>query len=275
MTNQCDKHGCYHFGREKWDGCSCMQEQRSSKEQFNEFKELCDRLRFTWADNGSGYNSDFTKDMNAAADAIERLQQHIVRCQQAAIERASDEPSDGRDVLRRLLTLIDRVVPHDTIDPSITDALAYLRGPSQPPPAVHAAHRDGTEPVSRLAGDIDYCLAKINSEHEVHEILARVRDQLRGAQTKTVSPEPGRLQSSGLSAVPDAENIGQPSSYHWDANGSPVNYSWYGGKVNEASVKEIVRLRKQADETKDGRCDCDFPVPSLDGEYCATCASKL
>lgn len=44
-----------------------MNEQRPSK-------ELCDRLRFTWADNGSGYNSDFTKDLNVAADEIERLQ---------------------------------------------------------------------------------------------------------------------------------------------------------------------------------------------------------
>jgi hypothetical protein len=97
---------------------------------------------------------------------------------------------------------------------------------------------------------------------------------------------------------------------HWDANGSPVpfgyelwrhmheehgltlvqseideivrlavglhtpDYSWYGGKVNEEAVKTLVELRKQAVETNERRCDCDFPVPSLDQEYCVNCDGK-
>ena len=36
-------------------------------------QELLDKLRFTYADNGSGYNSDFTLTLQKAADLIEKL----------------------------------------------------------------------------------------------------------------------------------------------------------------------------------------------------------
>lgn len=38
-------------------------------------KELLYKLRFTYSDNGSGYNSDFTLTLQKAADLIEKLTQ--------------------------------------------------------------------------------------------------------------------------------------------------------------------------------------------------------
>lgn len=40
-------------------------------------QELLDKLRFTYADNGSGYNSDFTLTLQRAADLIEELTQEL------------------------------------------------------------------------------------------------------------------------------------------------------------------------------------------------------
>ena len=40
-------------------------------------QELLDKLRFTYSDNGSGYNSDFTLTLQKAADLIEGLIQKL------------------------------------------------------------------------------------------------------------------------------------------------------------------------------------------------------
>jgi hypothetical protein len=40
---------------------------------MNTTQELLDKLRYVYADNGSGYNSDFTLTLQQAADLIEEL----------------------------------------------------------------------------------------------------------------------------------------------------------------------------------------------------------
>jgi hypothetical protein len=47
-------------------------------------RDIVDRLRWTWADHGQGYNSEYTKDLMEAADEIERLRELVA-------ERAADE----------------------------------------------------------------------------------------------------------------------------------------------------------------------------------------
>jgi hypothetical protein len=42
-----------------------------------EHKELLHKLRLTYSDNGSGYNSDFTLTLQKAADLIEELTQEL------------------------------------------------------------------------------------------------------------------------------------------------------------------------------------------------------
>lgn len=44
-----------------------------------------------------------------------------------------------------------------------------------------ALHRSGSEPLSRLAGDLDYCLSQMTPGHVVYKRLQGVKDQLRAA----------------------------------------------------------------------------------------------
>jgi hypothetical protein len=44
---------------------------------MNTTQELLDKLRFTYSDNGSGYNSDFTLTLQQAADLIEELTDRV------------------------------------------------------------------------------------------------------------------------------------------------------------------------------------------------------
>jgi ATP/maltotriose-dependent transcriptional regulator MalT len=43
-------------------------------------KDLVERLRWKWADHGSGYNSEYTADLMAAADEIDRLTRKLETC---------------------------------------------------------------------------------------------------------------------------------------------------------------------------------------------------
>jgi hypothetical protein len=47
-------------------------------------RDIVDRLRWTWADHGQGYNSEYTADLMEAAEEIERLREMLA-------ERAADE----------------------------------------------------------------------------------------------------------------------------------------------------------------------------------------
>jgi hypothetical protein len=64
-----------------------------------------------------------------------------------------------------------------------------------PPLEVPATHRPGFEPLTRLIGDIDYCLTKVNPAHEVGEILIRVGVGLRYLNARH---EPTPTKESGL-----------------------------------------------------------------------------
>jgi len=64
---------------------------------------------------------------------------------------------------------------------------------------VQSAHREGSEPTSRLVGDIDWCLTQISPAHKVHEVLSRVARQLAGS-----SEEPNGNQADSASSGADA-----------------------------------------------------------------------
>lgn len=56
-------------------------------------------------------------------------------------------------------------------------------------PQVPAAHRAGTEPLSRLAGDVEWCLASINPDSDVYAVLHGVQVALRGHKTNGITIE--------------------------------------------------------------------------------------
>lgn len=49
-------------------------------------KELIERLRGVWADNGAGYNTEFSVDMHEAADALEKADARILELEERFTE---------------------------------------------------------------------------------------------------------------------------------------------------------------------------------------------
>lgn len=64
--------------------------------------------------------------------------------------------------------------------------------------SVPAAHRAGTEPLSRLAGDIEWCLTKINPDTDVYATLHRVQTALRGAVVETTATVEDRVTTEDI-----------------------------------------------------------------------------
>jgi hypothetical protein len=61
---------------------------------------------------------------------------------------------------------------------------------------VKAAHRDGMESLSRIIGDINYCLAQVNPSHLVHAVLMRVELALLDLQERQSVPPPAAQHES-------------------------------------------------------------------------------
>lgn len=82
------------------------QEQRPSKDLSirpitNATSEgLVERLRWKWADHGMGHNSDYTADLMASADEIERLREALAQLEDQLrlaldMDRAAHEPESA------------------------------------------------------------------------------------------------------------------------------------------------------------------------------------
>lgn len=77
--------------------------------------------------------------------------------------------------------------------------------PETSTPQVRAAHRAGTEPLSRIIGDLEWCLVHVQAGHPLHPVLTRVIEQLRGSPQET---------SAGIAQLVerDASNVDVASS---------------------------------------------------------------
>jgi hypothetical protein len=90
-------------------------------------QSLQDRLRFKWADNGAGYNTEYTADLNAAADVIDKLQAEIERLSsinRIAAQAVSDITTE-RDALQFEFELPQELKPCPFCG---SDAVHYAEG---------------------------------------------------------------------------------------------------------------------------------------------------
>lgn len=56
---------------------------------------------------------------------------------------------------------------------------------AQPPLSLPAEHREGTEPLSRVIGDLDYCLTQVDPAHPVGAALVRIGVALRNLNKRS------------------------------------------------------------------------------------------
>lgn len=108
---------------------------------------------------------------------------------------------DSRSVTSKERTLVERLdrilcdpyVANRAMARTIREARDVLSAnPSAPETKalqVPAAHRAGTEPLSRLAGDVEWCMAKINPDSDVYAVLHGVQVALRGAEQEAAKDD--------------------------------------------------------------------------------------
>jgi hypothetical protein len=146
----------------------------------------------------------------------------------------------------------------------LRDALAALQ-PAPEPLAVPAEHRAGSEPLSRLIGDLDYCIAHVDPTSSVGMALVRIGVGMRNLNKRSaqppgsIAPETGALVSRFRNAVDafltSASNPGRAAAVlHDNTPGSPY-HELVMAKIEVDAMLDAPVPPPPAPPINCGRCD--------------------